>query len=313
MYEVIIVGGGPGGCAAGVYAARKKMKALLITESFGGQSIVSDSIGNWIGSVDISGVDLAKSLEDHVKAQEDIEFAEPERAESIKKISDDPVPVFEVKTNKNTYQTYSLILSMGGRRRKLNVPGEDKYNGKGVVYCSTCDAPLFRGRDVAVIGGGNAGLEAAVDLLPYAEKITLIVRGDKLKGDPSTQEEVINNLKIEIIYNADTQEIFGEVMVTGLKYKDLKTDEIKELKLGGVFIEIGSVPNSEIVKDLVDINERGQVVVDHKLFSTSQEGIYAVGDLVDGLYQQNNISVGQGVVATLSCYNYILKIRPKIK
>lgn len=311
IYDVIILGGGPAGAAAAVYVARKRLQTLLITESFGGQSVVSDDIQNWIGEKHITGFDLAKKFEDHVKSFSDIvEIKISERAVEINKKGDS----FEVKTDNKTYEGKIIILAIGARRRKLNVPGEQEFEGKGVVYCSTCDAPLFGGKTVAVVGGGNAGLEAVVDLFPYATKIYLLIRGEVMKGDPVTQEEVKNNPKVEIIFNADMKEILGDKparpaggFVSGLKYEDLKTKEIKELSLGGVFVEIGSVPNSEIVKDLVELDQWGQVKIDSKHASTSMPGIFAAGDITDDPYKQNNISAGDAVKAALAAYNYLLK------
>lgn len=311
LYDIIIIGGGPAGVAAAVYTARKKLKTLLITESFGGQSIVSDDIQNWIGEKRISGFDLAKKFEDHVRSFSDtVDVKDGERAAEIKKIqcADEKRSCdFSVKTDKgNTYEGKVLILTHGARRRKLNVPGEEQLNGKGVAYCATCDAPLFSGKDVAVVGGGNAGLEAVVDLFPYAKKIYLLVRGDMLKGDPVTQGEIQKHPNAIIIYNAQTKEILGEKFVIGLRYLDNKTNEEKMLHVGGVFVEIGSVPNSEIVKDLVALDKYGQIIIDSKHASTSQPGIYAAGDITDDPYKQNNISAGDGVKAALAAYAYLL-------
>ncbi|TSC70300.1 MAG: alkyl hydroperoxide reductase subunit F, partial [Parcubacteria group bacterium Gr01-1014_70] len=194
----------------------------------------------------------------------------------------------------------------GARRRTLNIPGEETYNGKGVAYCSTCDAPLFSGRDVAVVGGGNAGLEAVVDLVPYASKIYLLEYSDALKGDPVTQGEIKKSEKVEIVFNAETKEVKGEQFVTGLVYKDRKLDEEKMLAVQGVFVEIGSVPNSEFVKDLVELNKAGEILIDHKTAATSCEGLFAAGDVTDEMYKQNNISAGDGVKAALSAYQYLL-------
>lgn len=312
IYDVIIVGGGPAGAAAAVYTARKKLKTLLLTDSFGGQSIVSDDIENWIGETRISGFDLAKKLENHVRAYPDIvDIKMPERVLEVRKIkceNEKQVCDFEVKTDKNnSYQSKTIILCAGARRKKLGIPGEDRLNGKGVAYCSTCDAPLFAGKTVAVIGGGNAGLEAVVDLFPYATKVYLIHRKEALKGDALTQEEIRKNPKAEIILNAETQEILGENFVTGLKYKDAKTGEEKNLKVGGVFVEIGSVPNSEMVKDLVELDQWGQIKIDSKHASTSHPGIFAAGDITDDPYKQNNISAGDAVKAALAAYAYLLQ------
>lgn len=304
MYDTIIIGGGPAGVSAGVYAARKKMKALFITEGFGGQSVVSDDIGNWIGHKSIAGIQLAKDLEEHLKAQEGIEIKEGERAQLVEKITNG----FRVTTNTSSYETRTVIVCSGARHRKLNVLGEAEFDGKGVAYCSTCDAPMFRGKVVAVVGGGNSGLEAVQDLLPYASEVYLLNYSDKTKGDPSTLEKIKTSEKFKgVIYNAETTEITGEQLVNGLKYKDRLTGEGKTLAVQGVFVEIGAVPNSDLVKDLVELNSGGEIVLDHRTSATSMPGIFAAGDVTDEAYKQNNISAGDGVKAALSAYEYILK------
>ncbi len=305
MYDVIIIGGGPAGAAAAVYTARKRLKTLLLTESFGGQSIVSDDIQNWIGEPHISGFDLAKKFEAHVRSFPDIvEVKTLERAARVKEAGEN----FSVETEKgNTYEGKTIILSAGARRRKLGIPGEKEFDGKGVAYCSTCDAPLFAGKKVAVVGGGNAGLEAVQDLFPYAEEVYLLEYGTALKGDPVTQEEIKKNPKLkEVLFNAQTLEVLGEKFVTGLKYKNTKTGEETTLAVEGVFVEIGSIPNSEIVKDLVEVDQWGQVKIDSKHASTSHPGIFAAGDITDDPYKQNNISAGDAVKAALAAYNYLL-------
>ena len=179
MFDLVIVGGGPGAVAAGVYAARKKIKTLLITDSFGGQSLVSADIQNWIGDKSISGLELAQKLEEHLRAQEDIEISDSDRVNLVEKISTG----FKIGTQSGKfYETRTLLIASGSRRRRLGVPGEDKLDGKGVAYCATCDAPLFKNKVVAVVGGGNAGLEAGLDLLSYARKIYILVRGAALRG-----------------------------------------------------------------------------------------------------------------------------------
>lgn len=304
MYDLIIVGGGPAGVSAGIYAARKKINALLIAESFGGQSVVSMDIQNWIGTPSISGYDLAKALEAHLKAVDGIELLEGERVRKIEKQEGG----FKVATQSGkTFETKFVLLAAGSRRRRLGIPGEDKYDGKGVVFCSTCDAPIFKDKDVAVIGGGNAGLEAVVDLFPYAKKIYLIVRSEGPKGDPVTLEKVTNHKSVEIITQADAQEILGDKFVTSMKYMDRKDGQVKELKVDGVFVEIGSVPNSDLIKGLVNMNERGEVIVDHKTEQSSDPGIWAVGDVSDVLYKQNNISAGDAIKAVLNIYDRLMK------
>ena len=312
LYDIIIIGGGPAGAAAAIYSARKKLKTLLITDSFGGQSVVSADIQNWIGEPHISGFDLAQKLESHVRSFAGaVEIKMPERAVEIKsvKCGEDRICDFEIKTDQgDIYESKTLILTQGARRKKLGVPGEEKFNGKGVAYCSTCDAPLFAGKKVAVVGGGNAGLEAVVDLFPYASEIYLFNRGDALKGDPVEQEKIKSNPKLkEIIFNAEILEILGDSFVSGIKYKNIKTDEKKVLPVEGVFVEIGSEPNSEIVKNLVDLDKWGQVIIDAKHATTSHPGIFAAGDITDDPYKQNNISVGDAVKAALAAYNYLLK------
>lgn len=322
LYDIIIIGGGPAGTAAAVYTARKRLKTLLITDSFGGQSIVSDDIQNWIGEQHVSGYDLAKKFEAHVRAFPDVvDVKTPEKAVKIEAIkcvnpgrinsygaSGTRICDFLVTTDKgNTYEGKSVILAAGARRRRLNIPGEDRLEGKGVAYCSTCDAPLFGGKTVAVVGGGNAGLEAVVDLFPYAEKIYLLEYGETLKGDAITQEDVKKNTKVEILLNAQTKEIVGDKFVSGLKYLDRKTNEEKTLEVQGVFVEIGSIPNSEMVKGLVELDKWGQVVIDSKHATTSQPGIFAAGDITDDPYKQNNISAGDAVKAALAAYAYLLQ------
>ena len=304
MYDIIIVGGGPGGVAAGVYAARKKIKTLLITESFGGQSLVSAEVRNWIGTKAVSGFDLGQMLEEHLRDQEDIEIVSDDLATIVEKLEKG----FRVTTRDGKkFETHYILLASGSRRRKIGVPGEKEFDGKGVVYCSTCDAPIFKNKTVAVVGGGNAGLEAVIDLFPYASKIYLIIRSDSMKGDPITQEKIKANPKVEIIYNALTQEVVGGAFVTGMKYKDSKTGDVKELMLDGVFVEIGAVPNSEMVKDLVELDKLGEIVVNHKTQETSCPGIWAVGDVSDVLYKQNNISAGDAVKAVLNIYDKVKK------
>lgn len=312
LYDVIIIGGGPAGTAAAVYVARKRLKTLLIADSFGGQSVVSNDIQNWIGEPHISGFDLAQKFEAHARAFPDVVEIKTERATQVRSIKCDSrtrVCDFEVKTEQgNAYEGKAVILAAGARRRKLGVPGEEKFNGKGVAYCSTCDAPLFSGKKVAVAGGGNAGLEAAQDLFPYASEVWILERNGALRGDPVTQEEIKKNSKFRgAIFHAKITEITGDGFVTGVKYADTETGEEKTLAVDGIFVEIGSVPNSEMVKDLVELDQWGQVKIDSKHATTSHPGIFAAGDITDDPYKQNNISAGDAVKAALAAYGYLLK------
>ena len=298
MYDFVIIGGGPAGVAAGVYAARKKIKSALITDGFGGQSLVSADIQNWIGTKSVSGFDFSKMLEDHLRAQEGIEIFYPDLVERVDKADGN----FQISTREG-----KILVATGSRRRKLNVPGEKEFDGKGVAYCSICDAPIFKNKVTAVVGGGNAGLEAVRDLLAYSPKIYLLQRGQALKGDPLTQEMIAKEAKVTVFLNAITTELIGDKFVTGLRYKDVKTGEEKELKVDGVFVEIGSVPNTEFLGGLVEKNEWGEIIIDHKTQRASQEGIWAAGDATDVLYKQNNISAGDAVKAVLNIYDYLNK------
>jgi alkyl hydroperoxide reductase subunit F len=307
LYDSIIIGGGPAGVAAAVYAARKKLRTLVITEDFGGQSIVSSDIGNWIGEEKITGPELGEKLESHVRTQEGIEIKMPEKVTRVDQNED---CTFEVATDEgNTYRSKTLIVASGARRRRLNVPGEDSFDGKGVAYCSTCDAPFFEDLDVAVVGSGNSALEAVIDLFPYAKKVYLLIRGDRVKGDPVTREKVTDASQVEIIDNAEVEEIVGNERVTGVRYRDKRGGDTKELSVAGVFVEIGLVPNSEIVGDLVETNEAGEIVVHEQTAETSKKGIFAAGDVTTDPFKQNNISAGDGVRAALSAYTYILNIK----
>ena len=304
MFDLIIIGGGPAGVAAAIYAARKKIKTAIIAEEFGGQSTVSDDIRNWIGHTKISGFDLAQQLESHLRVyQDEIEIIEGEKIEKVEKLGENH---FKLTASYGAiYETKRILIATGSHRKRLDVPGGKEFDGKGVAYCAICDAPLYKDKEVAVVGGGNAGLESVIDLESYASKIYLLHRRDELKGDPTTQDKIKAMEKVEIIYNADTQEIVGDQFVTGLRYRDNKTGDEKTLPVQGVFVEIGILPNSDIVKDIVQLNSRGEIIVNHKTQVTSDQNIWAAGDVSDVLYNQNNISAGDAVKAVLNIYDKI--------
>lgn len=303
-YDLVIIGGGPGGVAAGVYAARKKIKVAIITGDFGGQSVVSADIENWIGIKSVSGLEFSQMLEEHLRAQEGIDILFPDLVERVEKLDSH----FKVSTKSGkVLETKTVLVASGSSRKKLNIPGEKELDAKGVSYCSTCDAPIFKNKVTAVIGGGNAGLEAVLDLLAYSPKVYLLEYSDKLKGDPITQEKIKESGRAEIILNAKTLEILGDKFVSGLKYQDQKTGEVKELKLEGIFVEIGAYPSVGFVKDLVKVSDFGEIVVDHKTQQTSQPGIWAAGDATDVLYKQNNISAGDAIKAVLNISDYLNK------
>lgn len=311
IFDTIIIGGGPAGCAAAVYTARKNLKTLLITQAFGGQSIVSNDIQNWIGELHISGLDMAKKLEAHVRSYPDnVKVNSPERVISVESITcsgGDRICDFVVKTDKGSYKGKTLIVACGARRRRLGIPGEDKLESKGVSFCSTCDAPLFVNRKMAVIGGGNSGLEAVEDLFPYASEISLLEGSDSIKGDPLTFEKIKKNPKFNgVILNAEVLEILGDTSVQGIRYKDKVSGGEKTLEIGGVFVEIGAVPNSEIVKDLVQLNDHKEIMINFERATTSHPGVFAAGDVTTDPFKQNNISMGDGVKAALAAYSYLL-------
>ncbi len=309
MYDVVIIGGGPGGVAAAIYAARKQMKTLVLTESIGGQSSVSASVENWIGTISIPGWELAQSLEKHLRAQEGLDIHVGERATGLKE--QDGIWTVQSDVAETTYTTKSVILASGGRHRSLDIPGEELFRGKGVVYCSTCDAPFFRGKKVVVVGGGNSGLEAVEDLLPYANEIVLMVRSGELKGDPVTREKILADNRVSVVYFGLPEEILGETQVTGLRYRHATTGESAHLPVDGVFVEIGMIPNADFVEGVIERNERGEIIIDHRTKAASRLGVFATGDVTDAPYKQNNISAGDGVVAALSAYDYVRKLASK--
>lgn len=304
-YETIIIGGGPAGAAAAVYSARKQLKTLVIAEEFGGQSSVSEEIYNWIGDKAIGGMELAKKLEAHVRdyeAQKDFDIVKGSRVTEIKKIEGG----FTVMTNKDeTFETETVLITSGSSRRRLDIPGADQYEHKGVVYCASCDGPLFSGMDVAVVGGGNAGFETAAQLLAYAKSVTLLHRRDQYKADKITVDKVLAHPNMTGLTEAEPLRVEGEAMVQKLIYKDLKTGEEKELPVQGVFVEIGQIPNTGFVKGLVDFDDVHRIKVDPRTQRASVDGIWAAGDATDGLYHQNNIAAGDAVKAIENLYLYL--------
>lgn len=303
MYDVAIIGGGPAGSAAAVYAARKKLKAVLITEEFGGQSVVSPSIENWIGTPAISGADLAKALEGHVRVYENtIDIVTGVRVMGVTKDND----TFTLTdSNEKTYESKTVLVATGGDRRRLSVPGADEFEHKGLTYCASCDGPLFSGQDVAVVGGGNAGFETAAQLLAYTKSVTLLHRSPKYKADAVTVEKVLAHPNMTGLANSEPTAILGDKFVTGLKYKDNETGEEKELAVNGVFVEIGLIPSTSFVEDLVELDAVKRIVTNPKNQQTSVPGVWAAGDCTDELYHQNNIAAGDGVKALEDIYLYL--------
>ncbi len=300
-YDLIIVGGGPAGSAAAVYAARKRLKTLFITSEWGGQSIVSEQIYNWIGTTSISGSALAQGFKKHVMANvgDSLEVKEGEKVTNVSKNGEN----FNIKTESGKeFESKTVLIATGSGRRKLTAKGADRLEHKGLTYCASCDGPLFDGMDVAVIGGGNAGFESASQLLAYCKSVTLLNRSDSFRADEVTVEKVLKNPKMSAIKNVDILEILGDKFVEGLIYKDKISGEQKELKVSGIFVEIGQIPNTEFLKDLVPLDQIGRVKIDAKSQKTETHGIWAAGDCTDVLYHQNNIAAGDAVRALEDIY-----------
>jgi len=296
-YDVIIVGAGPAGMAAGIYAARQKMNALMITRSVGGQLSLASSVENWPGIKSISGFDLFKNFEEHLK-QYDLAMENGE----VMEISRDKKR-FTVKTSDKTFSCKAVIVTAGRISRKLNVPGENKYLGKGVSSCATCDAPLFGGKTVAIAGTGNTAMNVVLLLSKYAKKIYLISKYDQLRGEKvwiDRLSDLSKKGKLEVFYSSKTTEILGEKFVNAIKIE--QGGKEKTLKVDGIFVEIGMTPETEFVE--VNKNEKGEILVNSK-GETSEKGIFAAGDCTDVPYKQIVISSGEGAKAALSASKYI--------
>jgi alkyl hydroperoxide reductase subunit F len=303
IYDLAIIGGGPAGVAGGVYASRKRLKTVFITENFNSQSSTSDEIQNWIGTVKISGSELNKNLENHLRTYSEniVDIRVKEKAELVSKIDN----LFEVKTNKGIYKTKTVLVTTGANRKKLDIIGAEKYDGKGVVYCATCDGPLFADKDVVVIGGGNSAFETCLQLLSYCKSVTLLNRRDEFRADPITVKKTLSNPRMKAILNAIPTEIKGDKFVTSIVYRNTKNDENTELNTEGIFVEIGHIPSTNYIKDLIKLDEAGHIVTDPRTQKTSEVGIWAAGDCTDGLYAQNNIAVGDAVKAIEDIYRFL--------
>tara|TARA_B100000315_G_scaffold260356_1_gene321104 strand:+ start:11679 stop:12614 length:936 start_codon:yes stop_codon:yes gene_type:complete len=301
MYDLIIIGGGPAGTAAGVYASRKRLKTILVTDVFGGQSVVSEEIQNWIGTVKISGKELAENLKKHLRAyaEDIVDIVESDKVKTVVQTEE----VFTVETERGKkYNGKNIFIASGAQRKKLNVPGAEEFENKGLTYCASCDGPLFADMDVAVVGGGNAGFETAAQLLAYTKSVTLLARREEFKADPITVKKILSNPKMKALTNAETVEIKGDKFVNTVTYKNRETGERHDISVKGVFVEIGLVPSTDMVKDLVELDEYRRVVTNPKNQKTSVPGIWAAGDVTDELYHQNNIAAGDAIKAVEDIY-----------
>lgn len=304
MYDLIIIGAGPAGIAAGIYAARKKIKILMISGDIGGQPVIASKINNFIGFKSLSGVELKKIFEEHLRSYEGVELKEGQKVSKIGKNGE----LFSVVAESGEFfEAKTVLLAMGSNPRRLNVPGESKFEGKGVFYCSICDAPLMKDKITAVVGGGNSGFYAVLDLIPYASKIYVLEHSDTLKADPVYIDKAKESGKVEFIMMSAVQEITGDNFVKSIKYQKRDIGENKEINLDGIFVAVGYQPNNSLVKDLLQINGNGRVVINHQTQETSLEGIWAAGDVTDVLYNQINIAIGDAIKAVLNIYDYLNK------
>jgi alkyl hydroperoxide reductase subunit AhpF len=300
MYDLIIIGAGPAGITASVYAARKKMNLLVITRDIGGQAAISGDIENYTGYQFITGPELAAKFEEHMRNY-DIALKENESVIEVKKSGE----AVSVKTDKGTYQSRSVIIASGKRSRELNAPGEKEFRNKGLTYCATCDGPLFSGRDVAVIGGGNSALDAVLQLVNIAKHVHVINITPNLGGDAIMREKVLESKIVTVLNSAQVTAILGDKMVNAIKIKREGTEET--LSVQGVFVEIGLIPNSEFAPD-VERNEFGEIKVNLRN-ETNIPGIFGAGDVTDVPEKQIIIAAGEGSKACLNAFRYLSQHR----
>ncbi|GAA0300669.1 alkyl hydroperoxide reductase subunit F [Gracilibacillus halotolerans] len=300
-FDVLVVGGGPAGASAAIYAARKGIRTGIIADRFGGQ--VQDTLGieNFITTKYTEGPKLVASMEEHVRDY-DIDIMNNQTAKSLAKKD-----LFEVELESGAViKGKSVILSTGARWREIGVPGEKEFKNKGVAYCPHCDGPIFEGKDVAVIGGGNSGVEAAIDLAGIVKHVTVLEFLPELKADAVLQERLRSLPNVTVITNVATEEIYGSDKVEGIRYKDRDTGESHEIALQGVFVQIGLVPNTEWLKETVEMNKFGEIIVDeHNM--TSVPGVFAAGDCTNSAYKQIIISMGSGATASLGAFDYLIR------
>lgn len=300
IYDLIIIGGGPAGTAAAVYAARKQLKTLLIVKEWGGQSTVSDDIQNWIGIPHISGADLAKSLRAHVEEYKGdiLTILETE----VTKVSGTDGD-FTVATKNGEQKSKTVLISSGSSRRRLEVPGADVLEHKGLTYCASCDGPLFGDMDVVVVGGGNAGFESAAQLLAYCKSVTLLSRSAP-RADAITVEKIKKNEHFKLIENAIPTKVEGSVFVESISYKDESGNETT-LPVSAVFVEIGQIPATSYVEGFLEMTPTKNIVINPRTQETSVKGIWSAGDCTDVLYHQNNIAAGDAVRALEDIYLHL--------
>ncbi len=300
-YDVLVVGGGPAGASAAIYAARKGIRTGIVAERFGGQVLDTMSIENFISVKNTEGPKLVASLEEHVK-EYGIDIMNLQRAKAIEKKD-----LFELELeNGAVLKSKSVIVSTGARWRNVGVPGEQEFKNKGVAYCPHCDGPLFEGKDVAVIGGGNSGIEAAIDLAGIVNHVTVLEFMPELKADDVLQKRLYSLPNVTVLKNVQTKEITGTDSVNGITCIDRDTQEEKHIELQGVFVQIGLVPNTDWLQGIVERNRIGEIMVD-KHGATTVPGLFAAGDCTDSAYNQIIISMGSGATAALGAFDYLIR------
>ena len=302
LYDVTVIGSGPAAVSAAIYAARKGLNVAMVGVKIGGQVLDTNEIENIIGTVSTTGAKFAETLEKHLKEHK-IAFKE---GHLVKEIKEDGKDKLLMTDDGKSYKTKTVIVATGAKPRSLNIPGEAEYVGKGVHYCSTCDGPFYKGLNVAVIGGGNSGVEAALDLSGIAKSVTLIEFMPELKADKVLQEKLAEQSNIKTILNSATVKVNGNEFVESIVYKSRETDEEKTLNVEGMFVEIGLSPRSEVVKDLVETNKIGEIVINPENNSTSVAGIFAAGDVTSIRQKQIIIAMGEGAKAALGVFEYLI-------
>ena len=303
-YDILIVGGGPAGASAAVYSARKGLRTGIVSERFGGQVMDTLGIENFISVKATEGPKLVTALEEHVK-EYDVDIMNLQRAKSIQK--NDENALFEVELeNGGKLKSKSVIIATGARWRELNVPGEKEFKGKGVAYCPHCDGPLFKGKHVAVIGGGNSGVEATIDLANIVGHVTLFEFAPELKADDILQKRLYSLSNVDVILNAQTLEVLGSDKVNSMIYLDRKTNEKNTISLEGIFIQIGLLPNTDFVKNTVDLSKFGEIIIDSH-GQSSLKGLFAAGDATTVPYKQIIIAMSEGAKASLGAFDYLIR------
>ncbi|KKQ62217.1 MAG: Thioredoxin-disulfide reductase [Parcubacteria group bacterium GW2011_GWE2_38_18] len=298
IYDTIIIGAGPAGVAAGIYTSRREMKTLIISRDVGGQLTIAGEIENYPGFDSIGNIDLIKRFEDNIKAA-GIELVLSEVKQVAKADG-----LFQVYTEKDMYTAKTIIIAMGLIPKRLAIPGEEKFMGKGVSYCANCDGPFFKGKIVTVIGGGNSALDAAEVLSKIAAKVYLVHRNQDFRGFEALVEQIKDRPNIEILLNSEVKEIIGENRVEKIMVNNRATNETRELEVNGLFIEIGRIASTDIFSELVKRDEWAQIVVDEKC-NTSEPGIFGAGDVTQVEFKQITIATGQGTIAALTAYQYL--------